>query len=261
MTLVASLVELVVVVSVAIAVSSSVIVGFDRLRATARNVRGRVKRAAAPIGALAAVLLVNSLVREPVAEAAWILGVNITPTIYGIEGEFVAWVQSFAHPALTALFSYAYVFGYAYLLVFPLVAYAALEDGTPLRRLAIAYSVNYTLGLVCYVLFVAYGPRNMIGDSVESLLYTTYPQYQFLTSQVNTNSNVFPSLHTSLSATVAGIAWETRETYPGWSAVATTIAAIIVVSTMYLGIHWATDVAAGLALAATAIWVARRFAE
>jgi membrane-associated phospholipid phosphatase len=74
---------------------------------------------------------------------------------------------------------------------------------------------------------------------------------------VNTNTNVFPSLHTSLSITVALIAWQTRRQYPLWTAVSVPIAASVVISTMYLGIHWAIDVLAGALMA----WVIVRLAS
>ncbi|WP_415380693.1 phosphatase PAP2 family protein [Halosimplex sp. TS25] len=261
MTLLPVLTKVAAVNLVVVTASAVALVGTDRLRTTAAEFPDRLREVAVPVGVLAVVLLLNSVVREPVTEVAWLVGINITPLIYGIEGDFVPWLQSMGSPALTTLFSYAYVYGYVYVLVFPLIAYAALEDTRSLRKLAIAYSVNYCLGLVCYVLFVAYGPRNLLGGSVESLLYTHHPEFQFLTSQVNSNTNVFPSLHTSLSATVIGVAYDTRETYPGWFAIATAIGLTIIGATMYLGIHWATDVVAGLVLAAIAVAAGRRFAD
>ncbi|WP_459191760.1 phosphatase PAP2 family protein [Halosimplex sp. J119] len=262
MTLLPVLTKVVAVNLVAVGVSAVALVGPGRLRAAAAGLPDRLRDVATPVGFLAAVLLLNSVVREPVTEVAWLIGINITPLIYGIEGDFVPWLQSIGSPALTTLFSYAYVYGYVYVLVFPLIAYAALDDTRPLRKLAVAYSVNYCLGLVCYVLFVAYGPRNLLGGSVESLLYTHHPEFQFLTSRVNSNTNVFPSLHTSLSATVIGVAYDTREVYPAWFAIATAVGLSIIGATMYLGIHWATDVVAGLVLAAIAVgtgrWYVRR---
>jgi len=64
--------------------------------------------------------------------------------------EFVAWLQSLGTPAVTTVLGYVYVYGYAFLVTFPLVAYLALEDQRYLQATATAYVVNYGVGLVCY---------------------------------------------------------------------------------------------------------------
>jgi len=89
-------------------------------------------------------------------------------------------------------------------------------------------------------------------------LYDTNPEYQYLTREVNTSTNVFPSLHTSLSATVAAFAWQTRSEFPKWLPVAVVLAASVAISTMYLGIHWGIDVTAGLLLAALCVTLSHR---
>jgi membrane-associated phospholipid phosphatase len=123
----------------------------------------------------------------------------------------------------------------------------------------LAYTFNYAFGLVLYVLFVAYGPRNLLPGAVDSLLYTSWPEAKLLTTQMNTNTNVFPSLHTSLSTTVVLLAHQTRRTYPVWYFLSTGIAGSIVLATLYLGIHWGTDALAGVVLALASVVAARRY--
>jgi membrane-associated phospholipid phosphatase len=234
------------------------VVGRDGLAGAPGRVRANLRAVAPTLGLLVVVLAVNGAVRDVGVEISWLIGVNITGAIHALEGGFVAWVQSFAAPPLTTYFSAVYVFGYAFLLTFPVVAYLACRSDRPVRTLLVAYAVNYALGLVCYVLFVSYGPRNVTPEAVDSLLYAHWPQAQLLTGRVNRNTNVFPSLHTSLSVTVALVAYRFRDIYPRWYPVAAALAASIAVSTMYLGIHWATDVVAGAALAAVAVAVGLR---
>ena len=248
--------EVSVVVATLCAVGAVTIVGRTRLVALRTELQSRLRESAPYLAVLIAVLAINSAIRDYAQEISWLIGWNITSAIEAVEGGFVAVIQSVQTDFLTAYFSYVYVFGYVFLLIFPLLAYAALDNRRPFKRLVVAYSFNYLLGLLLYIVFIAYGPRNV--GVAENLLYITNPEYQFLTSAVNTNTNVFPSLHTSLSTTVAVFAYRTREAYPIWFGLATGLAASIIVSTMYLGIHWGIDVLVGLGLAALCVGLARR---
>lgn len=244
-------------VTVLLVLALVTIVGPTRLRRFGEDYRARIRQSAPALALLGSLLLINNLLRSAGTDLSWVIGWNLTGAIFAIEGTFVAVLQSVIPAFLTPVFAAIYIVGYVFLLVFPLVAYVVLRDGGYLRETAYAYSVNYGLGLVCYILVVAYGPRNLMPDLVEPLLYTAWPESQLLVSEVNTNTNVFPSLHSSLALTVALMAHRTRDTYPAWFPIATGLAIGVVISTMYLGIHWATDVVAGAVLALIAVRVAR----
>ncbi|WP_306057387.1 phosphatase PAP2 family protein [Natronococcus wangiae] len=246
--LVQVLVQLVIVVTLMILAGLGLFVGRYRLRETRVEWKDRVRAATPVTVVLAAVLLGNSVAREVVPDLSWIIDWNPTWQIYEIEGRFIFWLQSYETAALTSYFSFIYIYGYVFLLVFPVVAYFALSNTRPLRELLTAYTLNYALGLLLYVFVIAYGPRNVMPE-VQALLYDTYPQYQHLTREVNRNTNVFPSLHTSLAATVAILAHRTRGVYPRWYPVAGVLGISVAFSTMYLGIHWGIDVVAGAVLA------------
>ena len=256
MGLVGLLVRLLSAVALMLVLAGIVLIGRERLRATAASLPTRLRGAAPSLGVLAVTLGVDKVARDVGPEISWVIGWNVTGLIYALEGTLVARIQALATPWLTAYFAFVYLAGYVFLLVFPLVAYLALEDGAAFRRTTIAYTVNYGAGLVVYVLVIAYGPRNLIPDAVQPLLYSTYPSAQLLTSEVNVNTNVFPSLHTSLSVTAAFMAYRTRAAYRGWFLLAVPLAASVAFSTMYLGIHWATDVVAGAALGAASVYAA-----
>jgi membrane-associated phospholipid phosphatase len=251
------LIRLVAVEAVLIAVATVVCIGRESRSTSLAELRARLRSVAPQLAFLAGVLALNKAARQVGPQVSWLVNLNVTDEIYALEGAFVANLQTVATPELTAYLAFAYVYGYTFLLVFPLVAYV-LDDVDRLSELTVAFALNYAFGLAAYVLFVSYGPRNLIPDLVEPLLYGTYPVVQILTSEVNARVNVFPSLHTSLSATVLWFAWLTREQFPRWLYVAAPLALSVIFSTMYLGIHWATDVVAGLALAAVSVVAARR---
>lgn len=248
MTLPGLIARLGVVVGGLLLVAAVAIVGPRRLARLRIDAADRARRHAPYVAGLALVLLLNSGTRKLAPELSWVIGLNITGAIYALEGAFVAHLQSLASPPLTAALAFVYVYGYVFLLCFPLLAYFALEDLEPFRETCLAYGLNYGGGLVCYVVFIAYGPRNLMPDLVDPLLYASWPEAQLLTSQVNTNTNVFPSLHSSLAVTVGLLAWRTRAIYPAWTPIAALLGGSVLLSTMYLGIHWALDVVAGALL-------------
>lgn len=261
MTLLSVVFGLLVVATVLLAAGTTLFVGWRRLAASLTDAPEKLRDLLPHLGVLVFVLLVNRVARHRGQELSWTLGLNITDQIYALEGGLVATIQSFATPPLTVYFTFMYVYGYVFLTVFPFIAYFVLADTRPLKRTVLAYSLNYALGLVFYTLFISYGPRNLLPNQVESLLYTTYPGVQLLTSTVNSNTNVFPSLHSSLSVTAALLARQTIDAYPGWYLVSLLYTVSIVWSTMYLGIHWATDVVAGAVLAYVCVRLADRYAN
>ena len=143
MTLLTVVGQVVAVVVVLQVLCLFAIVGAERLRTAPRTVR-RNARAVAPAAVLlGVVLVVNGLVRDIGIDLSWLIGVTITGYIHALEGQFVAELQSLATPALTTYFSFVYVFGYAFLLTFPFVAYALHDDPQPLHTTLVAYILNY----------------------------------------------------------------------------------------------------------------------
>jgi len=256
--LVAAALQLLAVVGLSLTVLTIWVVGIGRVREAVRTARTRLGEITPSVAILALVLVGNRFARDYGPDVSWLVGLNITGYIYTVEGSAISHLQSVASPPVVAYFAAAYVVGYVLLLVFPFIAYFAADGTLSFRRMAAAYVLNYGIGVACYLLFISYGPRNVIPGQVDGLLYSTYPLAQLLTTQVNANTNVFPSLHTSLSVSVAILAWQTRETYPRWAYVAIPLAASVVVSTMFLGIHWATDVVAGVVVGAVSVRYACR---
>jgi membrane-associated phospholipid phosphatase len=249
-------------VGIMLTAASVAVIGPSRLRETWDGLRGRIWDARRAVALVCAVLIASALGRPSLLDVSRLFGLQATAFIYGLEGGFVAWVQAtFASPALTAYFSRVYVYGYAFLLAFPAIAYLALPRTAPLRRLLVAYTLNYGIGLVLYTLVFAHGPRNVMPDMVTPLLFTNQPDVILLASEVNENSNVFPSLHTSLSVTVGTFAVLTRDEYLLWTLIAVPLSLSVVAATMYLGIHWLTDVVAGFALAFGCVALAYRVVD
>lgn len=247
-------------------------VGRDRLRRVLgdRNLlRERALGIAPYAGGLGVVLAVNKGSIRRIEAFSFEYGYRATTAIYAVEGDLVAAIQDAIPRFAVYYFGPAYVVGYVVVVAFPVAAYAFAESMRPLKRLVAAYAVNYAVAIACYAGVVAYGPRNYptapgadpSAASVEPLLLEWFGGVTRLTSQVNTATNVFPSLHTALSVTVLLAAVSTHEEFPRWTPVAAFLTGSIVVATVFLGIHWATDVAAGALLAVGSVTAANRLVD
>jgi len=237
------------------------IIGVGRFVAGLLDWRRRLAESWRYFTALGIVLVLNRVARVYGPRFSWLLDLNITSLIHRIERNTVGTIQAIATPELTAVFGFVYVYGYTFLLIFPIVAYFVLDDQRPLHRTLVAYVLNYAIGVALYTLFVAYGPRNLMPDLVDPLLFDEYPSTKLLMSRVNNNTNVFPSLHASLATSVALLAWRTRDVYSRWPPLAIPLAVGVAFATMYLGIHWVTDVFAGICLGVASVSIATRLVE
>lgn len=251
-----TLMIIVVVVSGLLSATSAFCIGFEPFRLTRREVRGRLREVAPYAIVLGGVYAFSRIIHR-LTERHESIGVDITDELYAVEGTFVAELQRLVPALLVDYFAFVYVFGFAFLLAFPPVAYFVLPSQRYLKELLVAYSVNYGGGSLCYLSFVAYGPRNVLPGLVREPLYDQYPQVQSVSAAVSSNTNVFPSLHVSLAVTVLLLAWQTHTTYPRWLPIASILVASVILSTMVLGIHWLSDVIAGIALAVISVAVGR----
>ena len=229
----------------------------EKLRRTAGGYDHRLREVAPYLGAAALFFLTKRATHGYSVKLSHALDWDITAELYAVEGEFVAHLQSVVPRATLEFFSVMYMFGFPFLLVTAPILYFALPSQRHLKELLIAYVFNYVIGAICYTLFIAYGPRNHL-STVNGLMYDLYPQTQDMTSAVSANTDVFPSLHTSLAVVVLLFAWRSRREYPRWLPVAAFVVSSVVFSTMYLGIHWLTDVVAGVVLGVGSVYAAER---
>lgn len=237
------------------------VIGPRHVRVALRDWRARFVSLWPYIVLTGGVVALRKLTQGYAETFTWLLDLNLTTYIYALEGNFIGLFQTVTWPPVSSYLSFMYLYGYVVLIAFPAIAYFCLPQMDRLRELLVAYIVNDAIGVVFYVTFISYGPRNLGVDLVDPILYQIYPEAATMTGAVNIPINVFPSLHTSMTATVFLLAWRTRRLYPAWTVIAGVFSASVVFSTIYLGIHWASDVLAGLFLAAFAVYVAVRHVE
>lgn len=250
----------IIAVCIGLVGTSTICLDRTAIRRTAAELDDRLLEIAPYLGVTALFFLAKRATHGLSLRISESIGWDITAEIYAIEGEFVTVLQNVIPEATIEFFSVMYMFGFPFLLVTAPILYFALPTQRHLKELLIAYVLNYLVGSICYTLFIVYGPRNHL-SSVSGLMYDFYPQTQTMTAAVSANTNVFPSLHASLAVVVLLFAWRSRDEYPRWFLISAFVVSGVVLSTMYLGIHWLIDIIAGIALAVFSIYAAERLVE
>jgi len=249
-----------VIVAVLLLVSLLICVGPGRLRNSSNN-RESLSRRVRAVSPYAVLLVAVFCVRIVFREQFWALseavGYHMTGVFYAVEGTLPAQVQTLIPDIAAPYFAFVYMFGYALVVIGPLVVYLFADSLRHLKTVLVAYTINYAVATILYTLVIARGPR-IASSSTQGIIQESFPYFTLLTGQVNSPQNVFPSLHTSLTVTVLIVAVLSRREFPRWLSLTTVLTTSIVVSTVYLGIHWLTDIAAGFCLAGGSVWLARR---
>ena len=184
------------------------------------------------------------------------LGYDVTGWVHGLEGDIGAVLQRFASPAATWFFVFVYVVIFPVLMVAPVLLAAAEERLPAYRAFVKGIAMNY---IVCFPFYLFCPVKEMWAgnpDRVRLLINDVSPRIIEAYRSTSALDNCLPSFHVSLSVTTALLACKTG---PRPLAVVTGLAAgLVILSTVYLGVHWLTDVTAGTFLGVVAAMFAAR---
>ncbi|MDK8181177.1 phosphatase PAP2 family protein [Paenibacillus sp. UMB4589-SE434] len=203
------------------------------------------------------ILLVNKyeLDIEQLMNISW----DFTPAIHQLEGQFVnSFQQLFNHPFLTQILAVFYLIVFQGLIVSSIGIYTA--SGKLKMAIAVCYAIaiNYVIAIPFYLFFPVNEVWSYPPAGVEFVMLQVFPTFEEHYRQFSGLDNCFPSLHTSISVTVALIA--ARSGIRRWSIFTGASALIIIFSIFYMGIHWLSDMLAGVALAVFASWLGMKLA-
>ena len=165
-----------------------------------------------------------------------------TAKIAGLEAGILPLFQIFSHWFLTLLMSLIYLFLYPLLLIG--TYFYLKKHGDHVK-----YVKSYVLLLLITAPLFYFVPVKVSGfylNDVEAILYNQSIIALKFFSSIGDYYSAFPSLHTGLSALAAMYLQRTNTKAGKFGYFATFL---IIVSTLYLGIHWLADIAAGLTLA------------
>ena len=188
------------------------------------------------------------------------LELDFTPLVFAIEGNVgVRLQQLLAGPQLDVFWTWVYIFLYPGLLILPLLVFHHQGRRGAARGYIGAFSLNYLFAIPFY-LFAPVVETGVSGlTDVQPVLDSVWPRMLALLRSSSAPDNCFPSLHASCALTVAFYAYRHGPRRLFW--IAAPGAALTLMSTWALGIHWLVDGLAGLVLALAAVAFGPRLVE
>jgi membrane-associated phospholipid phosphatase len=183
---------------------------------------------------------------------------DCTAYIEHLEGGMVAGFQSVATPTLTYLMTFVYIVFFSSIVVFTFIILAYTEQTSELKRFSLVYILNYLIAFPFYLLF----PVTVTGyalPNVQPLMYELHPTIYSAITMVDPLDNCFPSLHVALTFSTFLIIYGTN--LRRYKVFMTFAFPTVVFATLYLGVHWITDIIAGMALSFFTLHIADRYGE
>ncbi len=184
----------------------------------------------------------------------WIdISYDLTGALTGWEGAWQAGLQkALPFDGLIAICAVFYLVLFQATMIASVGIYTYMQNMKLYYAICIAILMNYLIAVPFY-LFVPVNEAWHANSQIQFLMLNVFPTFEQNYRQLSGLNNCFPSLHTSLSVTLALLA--SRSGIRRWAAFAWINAIVIVFSIFYLGIHWFTDMVAGVALAAFSAYV------
>jgi len=217
------------------------------------------------IGAGVLVIIINTVLTALDHHfTAWVVaarGRDFTALLWSIEGPAVAACQRWTPAPLTWYMTWAYI------VVFPIIVPVTMMvfDWLGRRREALAVLIAYMMNyVICLPFYLGVPVRECHAFEpggrpfLRLVLNDVHPAIMDVLRPMSGLDNCFPSFHTSLAVTMALFALSSGRRMFGL--VMSLMAVSIMASTLYLGVHWITDLAAGVVVGVGAYLLGRRLA-
>ena len=190
-------------------------------------------------------------------------GLDMTPFIYGLEGDLVLEVQQlFEAKWLTVALTHFYVAGFMFICYASIFYFAFFDDRWIADRMTLSIAWVYILAIPFYLFFNV----RVTGDYVpgmETLAYDLTPEISDWFRRIDPFTNGMPSLHIGIPFAVwlCLTRFDEDRRWNKYRTLVLTYTLITAFAIIYLGIHWFLDIAGGMLIAALAVSAADRTSD
>ena len=184
----------------------------------------------------------------------WI-GVDFASNIHGFEDNIVYWFSQHWVPALVYFFVFMYIAVYPFTLWFSPLYFLITDGKKSMKTLTYGLLLIYIIVLPFYLFVPVTNVYKFYG--MESALNAVIPSVENFFYSTTTQNNCLPSLHVAMTILIA---WSVRLTgNKKFTYFAYFCMVSVILSVIYLAIHWITDVICGALLAVIVIFILNRF--
>lgn len=179
---------------------------------------------------------------------------GFTAVLTSIEYDIVAGFSSLWTPASILFFVFIYIILYPFTLWYTPLYSIITNQKQALQTLAFSLFFLYLIALPFYLFFPVTNVYTHY--NLPSALNTVIPQIETFFYTTTTQNNCFPSLHTAMSIIITRTIFITenkRFQYLGVFMMVT-----VIISVLYLSIHWILDVIGGIIVALLALYLSEK---
>jgi len=184
----------------------------------------------------------------------WV-GYDYANILVNFEDGIVIWFSQHWTPGLLHFFVLIYIVIYPFSLWFSLLYFILDEQTTALKNLAYALVITYLISLPFFLFLPITNVYTYYG--ADSALETILPSVEQFFYSTTTCNNCLPSLHTAMAIFLAYCGSLTNNKKFAYFTYFMMISVLI--SVIYLSIHWITDVIAGAVVALVTIFLLKRY--
>lgn len=184
----------------------------------------------------------------------WV-GHDFVKNIQSIEGDIAYWFSQYWTPVLVYFFVLIYIAVYPFTLWFSVFYFIIIENKKAIKTLAYGLLIIYIIALPFYLFLPITNVYTYY--NINSALDQVIPSVETFFYSTTTENNCLPSLHTAMTILIAYSVSLTNNKKFTYFAYLVMVAVII--SVVYLSIHWIIDVITGAILAVGTIFILKKY--
>lgn len=186
-----------------------------------------------------------------------LVGIDFASSIQAIEDDVVYWFSQNWTPFLVYFFVLMYIAVYPFTLWFSPLYFLLTDNKKAMKTLAYGLVLIYVIALPFFLFLPITNVYTFYG--IESALETVIPNVENFFYSTTTYNNCLPSLHVAMTLLIAkSVSLTKNKRYAYFTYFC---AVSVIMSVIYLAIHWITDVICGIVLAFSVFYLIKRFVK